>query len=159
MAPFVDDFLLMICRILLQQHVCIVKQTFARLGWTINHDKCDWQETTQTVFVGFIVKSDTDNGPWLQVLPAKIRKLRRIIVKALHSHHMPVCNLAKIAGQCISMTKAIVPGKLLLCNIYRIIASRKDWNASVCLDQPAVKDLNWWLSVLKGWNSAPLVSK
>ena len=92
-------------------------------------------------------------------MPNKIRKLRRSIVHALHSHSIPVRTLARIAGQCISMTKAIVPGKLLLRNIYRIIASRDNWDSIVCLDQPSIGDLKWWLHALKGWNRAPLKSK
>ena len=157
LASFVDDFLLMLRRLLLQQQLESTIQTFTGLGWTINYEKCDLEPTTQTTFVGFIIKSETDKGLWIKVLPAKIRKLYRSIVQILHSASLTACSLAKVAGQCVSMTKAIVLGKLLLRNIYRVIASRDNWDTCVKLDAPAIKDLQWWLSPLKGWNGAPLI--
>ena len=71
--------------------------------------------------------------------------------------HVSARDLAKVAGQCISMTKAIVPGKMLLCNIYCIITSYTDWeDKHLLLSEEAFKDLKWWLNALKGWNSVPL---
>ena len=156
-APFVDDLLLMIRACLASQHRDLVLQTLRKLGWCPNLDKCDLTVTTQTVFVGFDINSNTTKGPWLRVLPAKIRKLRRAIVKTLNALMISARGLAKVAGQCIAMTKAIVPGKLLLCNIYRVIASQKDWeDKELVLSPGVIKDLQWWLDALKGWNRAPL---
>ena len=80
-------------------------------------------------------------------------------MKTLKCQFVSARALAKVAGQCIAMTKAIVPGKLLLCNIYRVIASRTDWqDKHLKLTIGAKKDLEWWLGALKGWNGAPLCS-
>ena len=93
------------------------------------------------------------------MLPAKLRKLRCDIVHALKAGMVSARGLAKIMGQCIAMTKAIVPGKLLLCNIYHVIALRRDWeDKDLKLTSSAIEDLQWWLSALKGWNGAPLCS-
>ena len=136
-----------------------VLQTLRNLDWTPNIAKCDLTMTTKTTFVGFIIDLDTPRGPWIKVLPAKIRKLRRAIVKELQANCNSARNLTKVAGQCIAMTKAIMPGKLLLRNIYRVIATRQTWDDNnLCLTESARKDLNWWLEALKGWNGAPLIT-
>ena len=158
LCPFVDDFLLMIQKSLAQKHLSFVLSTLRRLGWTPNEEKCDFSENTQATFVGFSINSDTPCGPWLRVLPNKIHKLRRSIVKILQAERVSARNLAKVAGQCIAMTKAIVPGKLLLCNIYHVITSRSSWDVDVIVSSSAIKDLKWWLQALKGWNGAPLAS-
>ena len=158
-APFVDDFLLMIRQLLVASQRLLVLETMARLGWTPNLEKCDFSETTHKVFVGFLISSTSDNGPWIKVLPQKIRKLRRCIVQTLHSHSLTARKLANIAGQCVSMVRAILPGKLLLRNIYRVISSKSTWDSEVQLTHAATKDLQWWLGALKGWNGAPLCAK
>ena len=87
------------------------------------------------------------------------KAIKAIHCETLNSVYVSARDLAKVAGQCISMTKAIVPGKLLLHNIYRIIASCTDWeDKHLLLSDGAVKDLKWWLNALKGWNGAPLRS-
>ena len=67
--------------------------------------------------------------------------------------------LAKIAGQCIAMTRAIVPGKLLLCNVYRILAKKSNWENELTIDPHCLKDLFWWDQAINKWNGAPLLAK
>ena len=131
-----------------------------RLGWKPNLEKCDLSPTCQTTFVGFDVNSNTVNGPWIKVLPAKVRKLRRSIVNILKTN-MPITArmLAWVAGQCVAMSRAIVPGKLLLRNVYRVIATKQTWDSIVVLSQGAYKDLCWWLDAFKSWNGALLITK
>ena len=160
LAPFVDDFLLMMKRALVHRHKCLVLSTMRRLGWRPNLKKCDFSVNTHAVFVGFDIQSDTSRGPWIKVLPAKIRKLRRAIHQVLQLTFVSARALARIAGQCIAMTKAIMPGKLLLRNIYRVIASRRSWEDNrLYLTNAAINDLNWWLAALKGWNGAPMTTQ
>ena len=159
LVPFVDNFLIMMKTSMTQVHKNLVLDTMVCLGWHPNYEKCDLSETSVATFVGFTINASTPQGPWIKVLPNKIRKLRCAIVKALHVQTMHVRALAGIAGQCVAMSKAIVPGKLLLRNIYRIIASHVDWNSQVSLNDNARSDLKWWLDALKGWNGAPLVSQ
>ena len=121
-------------------------------------EKCDLTQTCKTTFVGFDITSDGDRGPWIKVLPLKIHKLKRSIIALLHNHDKGVTarSVARVTGQCIAMTKAIVPGKLLLRNVYCVIASRVNWDSIVVLTKPALKDLKWWLDALSTWNGASL---
>ena len=57
------------------------------------------------------------------------------------------------------MMKAILPAKLLLCNVYRSIASKSSWEADVTIDSHCQKDLEWWMSSLSSWNGAPLCTR
>ena len=124
LAPFVDDFLLMVRQLVCQQQKAFTLTTLQTLGWHPNWDKCNLEESTTATFVGFNIDSNTDNGPWLKVLPSKLRKLKRAIIQIFHRQYVSVRSLARVAGQCIAMTKAIIPGKLLLRNIYRCIATK-----------------------------------
>ena len=57
------------------------------------------------------------------------------------------------------MTRAIIPAKLLLRSAYRVLATRDNWKSLLTLTAQAQQDLSWWLTALKGWNSAPLRKK
>ena len=95
--------------------------------WTINCEKLQLEPDTKSVFVGFNIYSTGNNGLWLSVLPVKICKLRCYIKKVINQQTVMVRMLAKIAGQCIAMTRAIIPQKLLLCNVYRTLAKKSNW--------------------------------
>ncbi|GFR97329.1 Pol polyprotein [Elysia marginata] len=60
--------------------------------------------------------------------------------------------LARVAGQLISMTKAIVPTKLLLRNVYRLLSLKKSWQDRLSITDNVQKDLIWWLESLDHWN-------
>ncbi len=89
----------------------------------------------------------------------KVRKLRTLLRAALCDRVLPARKLARITGQCVSMTRAIAPGQLLLRNVYRVLASRLDWSSSVTLDAASIADLSWWLEALNTWNGAPLCQR
>ena len=44
-------------------------------------------------------------------------------------------------GQCVSMAAVILPAKLLLRNVYRVLASKKSWHDTVTLTIAAREDL------------------
>ncbi len=60
--------------------------------------------------------------------------------------------LARIAGQIVSMTKAVTPAKLLLRNLYRCLKSRKSWQDMLTLDLESIRDLKWWIQAFDSWN-------
>ena len=62
--------------------------------------------------------------------------------------------LARVCGQCVAMTRAVAPGKLLLRNAYRLLSSRTSWSDKLTLDAATRSDLLWWESALgpNGWN-------
>ncbi|GFN75445.1 transposon tf2-9 polyprotein [Plakobranchus ocellatus] len=67
--------------------------------------------------------------------------------------------LARIAGQCISMTKAVIPAKLLLRNLYRCIKQKSTWQDNLVIDKATERDLTWWWSALDHWNGRAFKSQ
>ena len=67
--------------------------------------------------------------------------------------------LAHVAGQCVAMTKAILPGKLLLRNVYRLLSTKENWHSQLVIDKPSKDDLSWWLQLLANWNGGPVDTK
>ena len=154
-TPFVDDMLVMAKSSQMTDHKDFVVQTLQELGWHLNWKKCQLTPSKECIFVGFVIS--TCGEPWIKVMSSKIRKLKRSIALLLEKQHVGVRQLARVLGQCISMTKAIIPGKLLLRNCYRVLATKKHWeDNSLVLSQAAKEDLKWWSSALKSWNGAPL---
>ena len=159
LALFVDDFFQMARRRFALGHRDLLLETLEDLGWKINKDKSQLTPATSCTFVGFDVHSVGDNGPWVQVLSGKVKRLKSCIRRALSSQSIVARQLAKIAGQCIAMTRAVLPGKLLLRNIYRCLARKENWHSHLILDKHARQDLHWWLTSLNSWNGAPLSVK
>ena len=87
----------------------------------------------------------------------KTRKLKRSLVGILQKTHSTARMLVRIAGQCIAMTKAIIPGKLLLRNLYRLLATRKSWDDILEIEPATRQDLIWWKEAVGTWNGAPIV--
>ena len=72
---------------------------------------------------------------------------------------MSARGLARIIGQCITMTNAIVPAKLLLRSAYHILASRDNWESLVSISKEARRDLEWSLRAIQSWNRVPLTAE
>jgi len=157
---YVDDCLLMSSSSSVTDHCDFMLQTFADLGWRVNIKKSSLQPESQKKYLGFIINSEGPRGqPWISVPNDRIKSLRKDIVRILQYSSVKVRKLARVAGQCVSMTKAILPAKLLLRNIYRTIATRSDWNSEVILDNGTRIDLNWWIAALESWNGQCMVPK
>ena len=154
-APFVDDFLLCIKLMNATDHKDLALAVFQECGWTLNWEQSSLEPSTTKTFVGFVITTE-NNRPWVSVMPVKIRKLKRTIVRCLHKEVVTKRELARITGQCIAMSKAIIPGKLLLRNCYRVLSTKKSWDDEVTLTEEAKKDLRWWHSAINSWNGAPL---
>ena len=155
-ALFVDDFFQMAKKLFFQGHKELLLDTLTDLGWSINRDKSQLTPNTCCSFVGFDVCSIGLQGPWIKVMHDKVRKLKSYIRRALSKPIIQARQLAKIAGMCIAMTRAVIPAKLLLRNIYRCIATKTSWNAFITLDKHARNDLLWWLNAIQQWNGTPL---
>ena len=69
--------------------------------------------------------------------------------------HVPAIRCQKLhkdIRQCVTMLRAVAPGKLMLQNVYRLLRSRVSWSDQLVLDIGAREDLNWWLPSLHGGN-------
>ena len=124
-----------------------------RLGLVINFEKSSLNPDISKVYIGYIVTSVGPTGrPWLKILHQRINKLRCDIKRALGQGYLKARFLAQICGQCVSFTKAIVPTKLLLQNLNRLLQQRASWEDVLVFDNSSICDLNWWLSAFTTWN-------
>ncbi|KAK6196318.1 hypothetical protein SNE40_001564 [Patella caerulea] len=54
------------------------------------------------------------------------------------------------------MAKAVMPGKLLLRNVYRLLQTQKSWSDTLVLDTGTCSDLMWWHCALLSWNGTSI---
>lgn len=54
--------------------------------------------------------------------------MERAIRRVQRERYIKARSLVKIAGQCVSTSWAVTPGKLLLQNIYRLLRVRDSWD-------------------------------
>ncbi len=156
-TAWVDDFLFMIGQDVLNTQETFIHATFHNLGVTLNEQKCDFSPTPTTSFVGFLVHSEGDKGPWLQVPAKKISALHRLLRRVLLQSSVSARTLACLTGKCVSLSRAVIPGKLLLRNVYRCISQKLDWNSHIFVDRATRADLEWWIQALPNWNGRPLL--
>jgi ribonuclease HI len=157
---YVDDCLLMVEKSLSDQHLRLVLEKLQSLGWIINGEKSSLSPSNSVEYIGYIVCSlGPSDTPWLKIPQKRIRKLRYGIKRTLTSGKLTARRLAGIAGQCVAMTRVVVPGKLLLRNVYRLLRQRSGWEDTLLLSPEAAKDLMWWDQALSTWNGCPIVHK
>ena len=157
-ALFVDDFFQMMKRFYATDHRDFLLQTLKELGWSINLKKSQLKLDVNCGFVGFNVYSTGNNGPWLQVMSGKVKKLKYHLRSSLCNvdNKITARHLARIVGQCVAMTRAVLPRKLLLRNAYRCLSKRHSWHDVLTMDQHTITDLKWWLESITNWNGAPV---
>ena len=155
---FVDDGLLTATTSAITDHTDLVKHALEDLGFHINYEKCQLVPSEKIQWIGYIIDTIGEDGiPWVYIPQARIRKLRHDIRRAIQTGSVKARQLARIAGQCISMCKAVLPGKLQLRSIYKVLGQRSSWQDVLTLDTYSVQDLTWWLEALSSWNGAPLL--
>ena len=148
-VAYVDDFL--ICdnaKDILESRDFVV-DTLKRLGWFINIKKSDLIPSFSKPFIGFVV--DTDSIV-LKVPQKRIQKLKHDIKRLRVKEKASARFIARICGQCVTMTKAILPAKLMLRNLYRLLGTKSSWQEELRLDKASLADLEWWYDSLSAWN-------
>ncbi len=154
LTSYVDDFILLAQKQHMQSHRSVFLETLCKLGWTLNVDKSSLCPDITKAYIGY--KITTGDNPHLKVPNERIHKLRKDIQRILKQCHVKARILARIAGQCISMAKAILPAKLLLRNIYQLLASKQSWTDVLQIDKATRSDLEWWHKALNTWNGAKI---
>lgn len=154
---YVDDCLLMVEPALSAQQLQFLLDKLCDLGWLINKEKSSLQPKKSVEYIGYVVCSVGPTGtPWLKIPQRRIRKLRYALKRTLDTRILSARRLAAIAGQCIAMTRVLVPGKLLLRNVYKVLCGKNSWEDLLHLSPEAVKDLQWWRQALSTWNGCPI---
>ncbi|XP_045210922.2 uncharacterized protein LOC123562346 [Mercenaria mercenaria] len=148
---YVDDFIVLAPKDLIEKHKNIVLSTLESLGFTINYKKSSLEPALKKVYLGYII-DNSNNRTVISIVGERISKLKRLIRSTVNKQCVQARTLARIAGQCVSMYKCIFPAKLLLRNIYRLLSTKVSWSDKLKLNDPCIKDLQWWLQSIDGWN-------
>ena len=147
---YVDDFLILGQPDVIEGHRDLVIETLETLGWTLNYKKSHLKPAYRQLFVGYIV--DSSSEPFVEVPSDKVKRLQKDIRRALSKPVISARILARIAGVCISVVRAVGPGKLMLRGVYRLLKSRSNWGDKLVWSHDALCDLKWWLEELPFWN-------
>lgn len=156
LVVYVDNILLMASPSEIEEHRQLLLDTLTRLGW----ENSSVQPAPRKEFIGYVVVTESEDGyPMIKVPANRIRQLRHDIKRTLGRSTVTARVLARITGQCIAMTKVIIPGKLLLRNAYRLLSRRSSWDSPLILDSPTKDDLTWWYHALESWNGRLIKTK
>ena len=153
-TAYVDDFILAAQKESIQSHKTLLLDTLRKLGWVINMQKSSLDPSMTKTFIGY--KITTGDTPTLMVPNERLHKLRKDLKRVLAHSQIKARLLARIAGQCVSMAKAIMPAKLLLRNAYQLLASKVTWEDILIIDPATQSDLEWWEQALFNWNGCPI---
>ena len=150
---YVDDFLLSDTSDRINASKSYLISVLETLVWFINYDKSSLHPEPRKSFIGFIIDTNrTKDSVWIEIPKDRIRKVRHDIARVLKRKSVTARGLARITGQLVSMSKAVIPAKLLLRNAYRLLKTRYNWSDILLVDQPTHNDLTWWFESLKAWN-------
>ena len=104
--------------------------------------------STRAEYLGMEI--DASGPPTFCVPAAKLKKIRHEISRRLRATEpFPARYLARLAGLCISTLRAVLPGRMLLRNVYRQI-SGANLDRTIVLSPGSREDLEWWLHVERG---------
>ena len=107
---YMDDILLMAKPADIMQHHEMLLLTLQRLAWKVNWDKSSLTPANIITYIGYQLQTNSLEGfPVLRIPAECIRKLRKDIRCVLLKSYATAHTLARLAGQCISMVKAILP--------------------------------------------------
>ena len=153
---YVDDFLICGQRNVIEQNILFVIKTLEKLGWNINYKKSCLCPGESIEFLGLIIEN-VDGNPILKVPKQKIAKIRKDIKRLLNAGVATARVLAKVTGQCLFICRAVLPGKLMLRNVYRLLKTRITWETKLSITEEVKKDLLWWYSCLETWNGRSIL--
>jgi hypothetical protein len=153
-SAYVDDFIVSAAQSEAEKHRDLVIKELSELGFVINYEKSELVPGTTKEHIGYVISSAEDDAVWIRIPTRRIRNLKHDIDRALAKLEVTARHLARIAGQCVAMSKAVVPAKLLLRDIYKVLGTRSSWEDKVCLSEAARTELVWWKTALSSWNGA-----
>lgn len=152
-CSYVDEFILADKPLSIDESKAKLIHTLQRLGYFINFEKSQTHPDFTAKFIGYIVQTNKDKDTiWLCIPRDRINKVKHDIRRIVKAKTVSARGLARIAGQIVSMSKVLVPAKLLLRNVYRLLKTRQSWQDKLTIDIPTMTDLVWWLEALEGWN-------
>lgn len=116
---YMDDFILMAST--LQQAISqrkVFLGTLQKLGWFISIEKSNLLPLQKQEFLGMQINTSTT--PQYQISSKKLHNIKHEVSRILKialKEKVPVRTVARIAGKCIAVTKAVLPLRMFLRNI------------------------------------------
>ncbi len=154
---YLDDWLLLVRRgqdpsTQLQRLLALLHE----LGLHVNLAKSSLTPSQTVSYLGMEIS--TVGRPQFRVPQEKLHKIRHEISRALRVETITGRTLARVAGLCVSVLRAVLPGRMFLRNVHRQIArAGDDLEVRMRLSLGARSDLEWWLSALRQWNGSQAV--
>ena len=119
---YVYDILLMSEETCVTDHCDFVIHTLSDLGFIINWEKSDIEPEHSKVFIGFVIDSIGDRKcPWIRIPLKKVQKLKKDIRRSLKQQQITARALARIAGSCVAVARAILPGKIITSQCVQLV--------------------------------------
>jgi hypothetical protein len=163
LSSYMDDFLwLNALNTACAEDSLTFRREMRALGWTINEPKSTKEPTQRAEHLGMIV--DTSGAEVLIRVPydklKRIRQEAQRLARTAAQGPVVLRNLARVAGLCLSVSRAVTPARLLLRACFAVIregrqgirSGRFGWNKRVQLTSSALEELNWWSTSLADWN-------
>ena len=141
----------------INKDVAFVISTLQKLGWNINFEKSKLTGEQCIEYLGLVIEN-VDGNPMLKVPKNKLSKIKKDIKRILKYETVSARLLAKITGQCLFISRAVLPGKLMLRNVYRLMKDRKSWDSNLILNEESKRDLLWWCNCLESWNGKSILT-
>ena len=115
-------------------------------GFKGNESKSHWEPMQIGEWLGFVINTIRIT---FQVPQRKIEKLQALISTLVSSYLILIKDLARVAGQIISMTLGLGPiARLFTRQMYFRIESRLHWHELVSIDPALLEELRFWLQHL-----------
>lgn len=156
LIAYVDDILICARDADITTQRDLVLETLQTLGFHINEEKSSLIPENTKQFLGYLVVTG-DDSVTLKVPKSRIKKVRADIRRALAKPTIRARTLARVIGQCVATTKAVLPGKLKLREAYRLLRSKTSWDSILVWSETARSDFEWWITALEQWNGSTLL--
>lgn len=129
-------------QVIVIDHVDQLLYTLIHLRWPINYAKSFINASPVKVFLGNRINSLGPKGcPEIAITAERVRKLKRSLRRILQLHTVDALTLASMGGQCVAISRVILPAKLLLRSVYHVLNQSTQWRSMLSLDQGAYKEL------------------
>jgi hypothetical protein len=162
---YVDDFLVAAeTKEKAEKDMMTTLKLLREIGWHINWEKTEVEAKQQQEFLGLVVDT-TGDEPKLRVPYQKKRSIKRQIRKLLKDSmegSVTVREIAKVAGMCQAVSRAVATTPIYIRNLMRTIPkmNKEEWNTRrVHLPKEAKMDLIRWIEILENWGGQALVRR
>lgn len=158
---YVDDWIIMSHPGSISDHTDTVVHTLLDLGWIINYEKSSLCPSHHITYIGYDIDcTDPIGPPTLWVSTPRVHKLKRSIRRLLtRKDGFSARALARVTGQCISMSLAVQFGKIMLRRAYDLLRKALTWDTTLFMDEGCSADLNWWLTEMCGPRRRVLIKR